>query len=48
MSHRGRAVDKESIVPHISLTKMGPQDKLETFVDLFEKTAEACGWPHGH
>ncbi len=25
--------------------KMGPQDDPEAFLDLFEKTAEACGWP---
>ncbi len=24
--------------------KMGPQDEPEAFVDLFEKTAEACDW----
>ncbi len=24
--------------------KMGPQDDPEAFVDLFDKTAEACGW----
>ncbi len=30
---------------HVPLTKMGPQDDPEAFVDLFEKTAEACGWP---
>ncbi len=27
------------------LQKMGPQDDPEAFLDLFEKTAEACGWP---
>ncbi len=25
--------------------KMEPQDDPEAFLDLFEKTAEACGWP---
>ena len=31
--------------PPISLQKMGPQDDPEVFLDLFEKMAEACGWP---
>ncbi len=30
---------------HMPLQKMGPQDDPEAFLDLFEKTAEACGWP---
>ncbi len=30
---------------HVPLTKMGPQDDPEAFIDLFERTAEACGWP---
>ncbi len=30
---------------HTPVNKMGPQDDPETFIDLFEKTAEACGWP---
>ncbi len=30
---------------HMPLQKMGPQDDTEAFLDLFEKTAEACGWP---
>ncbi len=30
---------------HMPLNKMGPQDDLEAFIDLFERTAEACGWP---
>ncbi|XP_052421820.1 zinc finger protein 213-like [Carassius gibelio] len=29
---------------HVPLMKMGPQDDPEAFVDLFERTAEACGW----
>ncbi len=32
---------------HMPLQKMGPQDDPEAFLDLFEKTAEACGWPPG-
>ncbi len=31
-------------ITHVPLMKMGPQDDLEAFVDLFEKTAEVCGW----
>ncbi len=30
---------------HMSVNKMGPKDDPEAFLDLFEKTAEACGWP---
>ncbi len=30
---------------HMPLQKMGPQDDPEAFLDLFEKTVEACGWP---
>ncbi len=30
---------------HTPVNKMGPQDDTEAFIDLFEKTAEACGWP---
>ncbi len=29
---------------HMPVQKMGPQDDPEAFIDLFEKTAEACGW----
>ncbi len=36
-------VASPSIV-HIPLMKMGPHDDPEAFVDLFEKTSEACGW----
>ncbi len=30
---------------HMPLNKMGPQDDPEAFIDLFERTAEACRWP---
>ncbi len=30
---------------HMPVQKMGPQDDPEAFIDLFEKTAAACGWP---
>ncbi len=30
---------------HMPVQKMGPQDDPEAFLDLFERTAEACGWP---
>ncbi len=32
------------LIAHVPLMKMGPHDDPEAFVDLFEKTAEACGW----
>ncbi len=31
-------------IAHVPLMKMRPHDDPEAFVDLFEKTAEACGW----
>ncbi len=31
-------------IAHAPLMRMGPHDDPEAFVDLFEKTAEACGW----
>uniref|UniRef100_A0A9J8DD92 SCAN box domain-containing protein n=1 Tax=Cyprinus carpio carpio TaxID=630221 RepID=A0A9J8DD92_CYPCA len=30
---------------HMPLTKMGASDDPEAFLDLFERTAEACEWP---
>ncbi len=30
---------------HMPVQKMGPQDDPEAFLDLFETTAAACGWP---
>ncbi len=30
---------------HMPVQKMGPQYDPEAFLDLFEKTAAACGWP---
>ncbi len=33
---------------HMPVNKMGPQDEPEAFIDLFEKNAEACGWPHSN
>ncbi len=35
-------------ITHVPLMKMGPHDDPEAFVDLFEKTAEACGWARTH
>ncbi len=35
---------RRSPIAHVPLMKMGPHDDPEAFVDLFEKTAEACGW----
>ncbi|XP_067309292.1 uncharacterized protein [Pseudorasbora parva] len=37
-----RTTDSAAAVP---LSKMGPQDDPEAFVDLFERTAELRGWP---
>ncbi len=31
-------------IAHVPLMRMGPHDDPEAFVDLFEKTVEACGW----
>ncbi len=31
-------------IAHVPLMRMGPHDDPEAFVDLFEKTAQACGW----
>lgn len=31
---------------HLPLHKMKQQDGLEMFLELFEKSAEVCGWPH--
>jgi len=30
----------------IFLLKMTPRDDVEAFLEMFESTAEACGWPH--
>ncbi len=30
---------------HVPLTKMGPRDDPEAFIDLFKRTAETCAWP---
>ncbi len=43
LGREGTPVAAPSIA-HIPLMKMGPHDDPEAFVDLFEKTAEACGW----
>ncbi|XP_069370615.1 uncharacterized protein [Paralichthys olivaceus] len=31
--------------PAVSLQRMTPEDDTEAYLDLFEGTAEACGWP---
>ncbi len=43
LGREGTPVAAPSIT-HVPLMKMGPHDDPEAFVDLFEKTAEACGW----
>ncbi len=50
LGQEGTPVAAPSIA-HVPLMKMGPHDDPEAFVDLFEKTAEACGcartqWPN--
>ncbi len=35
-------------IAHVPLMKIGPHDDLEAVVDLFEKTAEACGCARTH
>ncbi len=41
----GGATPAPAPLTHMPLNKMGPQDDPEAFIDLFERTAEACGWP---
>lgn len=36
-----RAAEPHATPAYVSLTKRGPQDDPEAFIDLFEKTAEA-------
>ncbi|XP_067236718.1 uncharacterized protein [Chanodichthys erythropterus] len=45
-----REVPREPTEPpavpvHLPLNKMGPLDDPEVFLDLFERSAEACKWP---
>ncbi|XP_067312541.1 zinc finger and SCAN domain-containing protein 25-like [Pseudorasbora parva] len=42
---RTEAAGLASAPVHVPLHKMGPQDDPEAFIDLFQKAAEACGWP---
>ncbi|XP_067282486.1 uncharacterized protein [Pseudorasbora parva] len=42
---RAEAAGRASAPVHVPLQKMGPEDDPEAFVDLFQKAAEACGWP---
>ncbi len=41
----GGILPAPALSTHMPVNKMGPQDDPEAFLDLFEKTAEACGWP---
>ncbi len=41
----GRGIPAPAPPTHMPVQKMGPQDDPEAFLDLFEKTAAACGWP---
>ena len=42
---RTEASGQPAVPAHLPLHKMGPQDDPEAFLELFEKSAEACGWP---
>ncbi|XDV12771.1 hypothetical protein PO909_001357 [Leuciscus waleckii] len=42
---RAEATARQTTPTHLPLNKMGAQDEPEVFLDLFEKTAEAGGWP---
>uniref|UniRef100_A0A8C2BR64 Gypsy retrotransposon integrase-like protein 1 n=1 Tax=Cyprinus carpio TaxID=7962 RepID=A0A8C2BR64_CYPCA len=42
---RTEAMGPPAVPAHLPLHKMGPQDDPEAFLELFEKSAEACGWP---
>ena len=42
---RAEATGPPAVPAHLPLHKMGPQDDPEVFLELFEKAAEACGWP---
>ncbi|XP_067305555.1 uncharacterized protein [Pseudorasbora parva] len=42
---RTEAAGQDSAPVHVPLHKMGPQDDPEAFIELFQKSAEACGWP---
>ncbi|XP_057177632.1 uncharacterized protein LOC130546386 [Triplophysa rosa] len=49
-SWMGQGVRAEASAPvttaaFLPLSKMGPEDDPEAFLDLFEKTAETSGWP---
>ncbi len=41
----GESPTAPALPTHMPVQKMGPQDDPEAFLDLFEKTAAACGWP---
>ncbi len=48
MDREVRAGENPTVPPpptHMPVQKMGPQDDPEAFLDLFGKTAAACGWP---
>ncbi|XP_026111956.1 uncharacterized protein LOC113090133 [Carassius auratus] len=42
---RAEAAGAPAAPVHLPLHKMGAQDDPEAFLELFEKAAEACGWP---
>ncbi len=44
-SRAGGIPTAPALPTHMPVQKMGPQDDPEAFLNLFERTAEACGWP---
>ncbi|XP_059423164.1 neurotrophin receptor-interacting factor homolog [Carassius carassius] len=39
------ATGPPTVPVHLPMHKMGPQDDPEAFLELFQKSAEACRWP---
>ncbi|XP_067306044.1 uncharacterized protein [Pseudorasbora parva] len=42
---RAGATGQSTVPLTVPLHKMGPQDDPEVFLELFQKSTEACGWP---
>ncbi|XP_048042076.1 uncharacterized protein LOC125265726 [Megalobrama amblycephala] len=38
-------IEQPAVPVHLPLNKMGPLDDPEVFLELFERSAEACSWP---
>ncbi|XP_048038258.1 uncharacterized protein LOC125263290 [Megalobrama amblycephala] len=41
----GEPTEQPAVPVHLPLNKMGPLDDPEVFLELFERSAEACKWP---